>query len=349
MILVDRKRDSDSAFQEKWDAFVQAFSGTTFYHLYGWKKVLAKTFDFRPYYLMYVNGKKEVDGILPLFLMKNVSGGRFLVSNPFANFAGLSVRTEAAAGKLLQAAKSLAQRLNAHYVEFRHLGKAVAADLPTKTSFVTLYLDLAHDVESAWKRLSSRNRGKIRKAERAGVQLFIGKEYLDDFYCVYVENITRLGTPVFPKIFFANLLKEFPEETELIVLKHRGRPISGMFLFRFKDIIAEPWVSTLRAYGKIYANNYLYWKAIEYAIRGGFKTFDFGRSTVDTGTYHYKQQWGARPVPLYYQYFLHRAKNIPQVDAKENKYQFAIDLWKRIPTKVAIHIGPHLVRYLPEL
>ncbi len=349
MILIDRDRERDTEFGEKWDEYVLRSSSTTFYHLYGWKRVLARTFGFSPFYILHVGRGGEPDGILPLFLMTDVLGRRYLVSNPFSNFAGVCADSPDVAEELLATGTDLARRLGVQYVELRQLASRLHQDLPTKDSFVTFYLDLADSAEAAWKGLSSRTRGKVRKSERAGVRAFIGRDWLDDFFEVYAEHITFLGTPIFPLNFFRNLFDEFPERTEVIVLRLDGKPISGMFLFKFKEVIAEPWASTLRAYSRIYANAHLYWKAVEYAINSGFKHFDFGRSTVDAGTYQFKLLWGARPVPLYYQYVLNRAREIPHVDAHENKYQLAIEVWKRLPTKLAIRLGPQVVRYLPEL
>ncbi|MFQ5638047.1 MAG: GNAT family N-acetyltransferase, partial [bacterium] len=200
-----------------------------------------------------------------------------------------------------------------------------------------------------WSRLSSSSRNKIRKAEKSGLQVDFGFHYLEDFYSIYAQNLRHLGTPVFPLSMFEAVADVFRERCELLILKLKNRPVSGMFLFKFKDVISEPWVASLRQYNKIYINNYLYWQALKYACENGFKKFDFGRSTVDAGTYRYKLQWGAQPVPLYYQYYLNKSRQIPVVDAHDNRYQKIIDIWKKMPLKLTNFIGPKVVQFLPEL
>jgi|Deesub1362B_J571_1020462.scaffolds.fasta_scaffold01903_4 FemAB-related protein (PEP-CTERM system-associated) len=348
MVKIDCQFHHSEDFKEEWDRFVERCPEATFYHLFGWRHVLQRTFGFKPYYLAHYSGGK-MDGILPLFLMTDILGRRYLVSNPFANFAGVCATNASAVKNLLREAKALGEKLGVQYVELRQLDQHVKFDLPVRDRFVTLYLELPGDAEAAWKDLSSRNRGKIRKAIKAGLTVHVGKKYVKDFFAVYSENITRLGTPIFPLRFFQNLLEVFPEETDILVLKLDGRPVAGMFLFKFKEVISEPWVSTLRSVSKIYANNFLYWKAIEYACQKGFRWFDFGRSTINTGTYTYKIRWGAKPRPLYYYYLLVRGREIPQVDAVDNKYEVAISLWKRLPIGLARYAGPLLVKYLPEL
>jgi hypothetical protein len=44
----------------------------------------------------------------------------------------------------------------------------------------------------------------------------------------------------------------------------------------------------------------MYWHMLEQACLAGAKVFRFGRSTPDSGTYHFKKQWGAEPVKLYW-------------------------------------------------
>ncbi|MCG8604723.1 GNAT family N-acetyltransferase, partial [bacterium] len=112
---------------------------------------------------------------------------------------------------------------------------------------------------------------------------------------------------------------------------------------------SEPWVASLREYNRIYVNNALYWHAIKYACEQGFERFDFGRSTVGCGTYKFKEQWGAKPIQLHYQYYLNRAKEVPIVDAINNKYQTIIDMWKKLPLTFTNFVGPKVVQFLPEL
>lgn len=336
--------------QTQWDDFVERHTQGTMYHLFGWKQVLEKTFAFQSFYLAALDSQNQIAGVLPLFLMKDLLGRRYLISNPFANFAGVCASDPDARRRLLEAAQNIAIKENVRYVELRQLNEPMEDPrLSTRESFVTLMLPLTEGAEGIWHGISSRNRGKIRKAEKSGLRADFGLHYLSEFYRVFVRNIRDLGTPVFSAQFFKNILEVFSDRVNLLVLKMNEQVVSGMLLFRFKDVLSEPWVSSLREYNKFYVNNLLYWKAIEYAGRNGFAWFDFGRSTVESGTYDFKLQWGAKPVPLYYQYQLNKARAVPMVDAHNNKYQFFIDIWKKLPLFAANFVGPKIVKHLPEL
>ena len=52
-----------------WDEFVRDCAGGTIYHDSGWLGVIARSYDFRPFFLTLEDPRGELDGILPLFLV----------------------------------------------------------------------------------------------------------------------------------------------------------------------------------------------------------------------------------------------------------------------------------------
>lgn len=340
--------------REQWDDYVEKHPHSTMYHLFGWKRVFEKTFGYPSYYLAAFNEKRDMVGILPMFLMRDIARKKYLVSNPFSNFAGLCSDGDLVGSAILQKAFSIARQQNAQYIEFRQLayplnGELTDEPLPAKESFVTLMLDMTAGSEAIWSSLSSRNRGKVRKAQKNGLTTDLGKHYLEDFHRILAVNLKYLGTPVHPASLYREIIEVFQERIDILAVKSQSEVAAAMFLFKFKDVLSEPWVASLRQYNRIYVNNMLYWNAIEYGCQNDFKTFDFGRSTVNTGTYDFKVQWGAEPVPLYYHYFLHRARTIPVVDAVNNEYEKYIEIWKKLPLNLTKLIGPRLVKYVPQL
>ena len=75
--------------------------------------------------------------------------------------------------------------------------------------------------------------------------------------------------------------------------------------------------------------------------------FDFGRSSLDEGTYKFKKQWGASPVPLPWQY-ISFGKDIRAGDSisENNAFRTAGEIWKRFPISLTKIIGPHLRKYI---
>jgi len=67
---------------------------------------------------------------------------------------------------------------------------------------------------------------------------------------------------------------------------------------------------------------------------------------LGTGSYSFKKNWGFEPTPLPYQIRLIRAKNLPEINPLNKKYQFFIKAWRHLPLPIANTIGPWLARSL---
>src|ERR1700688_957172 len=66
-----------------WDDFVHAHPAGTFFHQTAWKRVIEKTYDYKPCYF-YAERGGEITGIAPAFLISNWITGQSLISIPFA-------------------------------------------------------------------------------------------------------------------------------------------------------------------------------------------------------------------------------------------------------------------------
>jgi hypothetical protein len=52
-------------------------------------------------------------------------------------------------------------------------------------------------------------------------------------------------------------------------------------------------------------------------------------------------------VPLAYQYYLVKARELPNVSPANPKYQLAIRLWQKLPLPLTRLIGPSIVKRVP--
>ena len=107
-----------------------------------------------------------------------------------------------------------------------------------------------------------------------------------------------------------------------------------------------PWASALRRFSKQSPNMLLYWEAIKTACMDGYRVFDFGRSSPDSGPFRFKQQWGARPLELHWYYRIFDGC-IPDVSPTNPKYTALVGCWKRLPLPVANMVGSWITRSLP--
>ena len=328
------------------DDYVRQHPEGTSYHRPAWLKVIGEAFGHRSAYLAAESGG-EVVGVLPLVFFKSALFGRFAVTVPFLNYGGVLASTPEAARALLERGVEHSRRAGAKHLELRHVRQQFP-DLPAKRHKVAMRLDLAATADAQWLALDRKLRNQVRKAEKSSLTIAIGgPELLEPFYQVFAHNMRDLGTPVYGRRFFERVLTTFPQETAVFVVKLQDRPIAASIVHWFGSRIEVPWASSLREFNPLCANVFLYWEMLRFAIARGFSTFDFGRSTPNEGTFHFKKQWGAEPTELVWEYWVADGAALPQLNTKNPKFDLAIRAWQRLPLPLATALGPRVVRNIP--
>jgi FemAB-related protein (PEP-CTERM system-associated) len=212
---------------------------------------------------------------------------------------------------------------------------------------VHMRLDLPGAGEELWKRLDAKVRNQVRKGQKAGLSVEWGREdLLDDFYAVFSRNMRDLGTPVYSKSLFANILAEFPDRAEICLVCSGNIAAAGAILLHGWGVTEVPSASCLREFNDVCANMLMYWHLLERAVQRRQEVFDFGRSSEDSNTYRFKKQWGAKPEPAEWQFHVPTGE-FQAVRPDNPKYQRFIRWWKRLPVALTRWIGPAIVRGIP--
>jgi FemAB-related protein (PEP-CTERM system-associated) len=330
-----------------WNSYAEQAPDATLYHMYNWRNVVQTTFGHATYYLAARSESGSVEGILPLVQLKSWAFGHMLVSMPFFNYGGICANTAVAREALLDAAVRLAADTNADFLELRHDAPWFTR-LPTKTGKVAMTLTLPQSADALWKSFPAKLRNQVQKPQKEGLTAVIGHiDQLDAFYDVFSTNMRDLGTPVYPKAFFANILGTFPGRTWIVTILLDRLPIAAGFLVGFRDRIEIPWASSKRKFNRYSANMLLYWRCLQLACDRNYHLFDFGRSTPGEGTFRFKEQWGATPRQLYWSYWMRNGGPMPQVNPQNPRYRAAINVWQRLPVAVTRELGPRIVKYIP--
>lgn len=329
-----------------WDAFVQSNTAASIYHLSHWRKLIKDSFGHDSHYFQALDSNNNVLGVLPLVRLKSRLFGDYLVSVPYFNYGGALAVTQEIEVALMRRAAQLAQDLGVAHIEFRDTVER--QPWPKRTDKVAMLLQLPNSVEQLDQQIGSKLRAQIKRAQREKPQILQGgTEFLDYFYTVFAQNMRDLGTPVYSKQFFKKILQAFPDESRLIVLRLKGKPVSAAFLLVFRGGVEIPWASTLRKVNKLSMNMLLYWEVLKYAVERKADTFDFGRSSRDAGTFKFKKQWGAQEIPLYWHYWLKDGGELPQLNPINPRYKLMIRVWQRLPVNLTKLIGPPVVKNLP--
>jgi len=287
-------------------------------------------------------------GVLSLAFIKTMLFGRFLVSLPYLNSGGVVADNAAIAGRLIDRAVELADQLQVRYLELRH---ETAIEHPALghrlTSKVHMRLALPNTADALMAAFPAKLRSQIRKGEKNGLTVAWGsEERLADFYAVFSRNMRDLGTPVYGKALFRAVVREFPGRAEFCVVSFGTQPVAAALLLHGQGVTEVPSASSLRRFNHTSANMLLYWRLLERAVQRGQAVFDFGRSSRDSSTYRFKEQWGASPESAEWQYYL-RNGAVSDMRPDNPRYQRFIRLWQRLPVAVTRVIGPAIVRGIP--
>ncbi len=329
----------------EWDAFVRSAPGGSPFHLLAWKRTVESTFGHRPYYLMALRGN-GIEGVLPLFEIRGLLGGRGLISVPYGVYGGICAMAPAVSSALLTAARELAVRTGVDYVELRHrVGQEL--DLQTKALYVTFSRPISSIETENLNAIPRKQRRMTRQGAKHGLRSELGLCHLDDFYEVYARSVHSLGSPVFPRGLFHAIAREFGKDCELLSIWRDGELLSGVLTLFFEDQVLPYYGGARRDALQYSVNDFMYWELLCHAAKAGYRTFDFGRSREGTGAYHFKRHWGFQPVPLPYQYVLVNDSRMPDLSPSNPKMRLAVAAWKRMPLPLTKLIGPRLTRYLP--
>lgn len=331
--------------QSDWDRYVDQHPRATAYHYSVWRPLIADCFKQRDCSLLARTDEGRIVGVLPLIRLTSRLFGDFAVSMPYFNYGGPLADHVGIERDLLDHAARQAQSLGLKHMEIRSLEPI--SDWPVRSEKVAMIRSLPDRVETLERELGSKVRAQVRRAEREGPQVHFGREaLLDAFYTVFAHNMRDLGTPVYSRRFFAEILARWPD-SELACLYLNGRPVGAAFLLGHRETLEIPWASTLREFNPLGINMLMYWEVLKRAIQKNYDYFDFGRSSQDSGTYRFKQQWGAIPLANHWQYWLPAGTSMPALNPDNPRYRLLIRTWQNLPVALTKLMGPWIVRNLP--
>jgi len=333
---------------ETWDGYLAAKGHAGFYQRAAWLRVLQDGLQHEPACLQATVGRQLV-GVLPLAFVNSPLFGRFLVSLPYVNSSGLVADSPEAELALVERAIELADQLDVRYLELRH-ERAVNHPLLKQavTDKVHMRLQLPSTTDGLWDAIKSKVRNQIRKAQKnEGFSVhWGGLEILDEFYDVFCRNMRDLGTPPFSRKLFAALIDHFPGDAEFCSVRLHGQPVASGLLVHGPGTTEVPSASSLRQFNSTNCNMFLYWSLLTRAVERGQNTFDFGRSSRDSGTYAFKSQWGATESPAVWQHYV-REGDARDMRPNNGKFDLMIRAWQKLPVWVTRLIGPSIVRGIP--
>lgn len=348
-------REATDGDGSAWNDFADNHSDSHHGHRWEWREILSRVFGHKPHYLIATADESgAVTGILPLFRFKSFLFGDALISMPYLNGGGILAGDAESFAALHEAAKLAVVEHGVDYLELRHRAPIddYGEGAVSRSHKVAVALALDGDAESILKGFKSSLRRKIRLPAKRGYRAEMRRgndgagQLLDAFYQVFCEHMRDLGTPVYPRKLFETAIAAFGADAHVGVVFKGDKPVSCGITIGHRDRMEFPWVASLRAHHSDFPNSWLYWLAMERAVDLGYKVFDMGRSSLDSGPLKFKQQWGGDEIPLHWYYLLGKG-SVPDVNPDSAKFAAMVAVWRKLPVPVTRIIGPPITRSLP--
>jgi hypothetical protein len=293
----------------RWDSFVKNCAKGTFFHTTKWKKILESSFLFESIYLMFEDRRGNLVGVCPFVIKRRFWPFVSFHSLPDSEFGGplAESKYDEVVSYLVPCLKKLAHEKSATYAVIRcsdekSYGILVRNALMVNRSYGTMELDLEEKpVDFIWNNVFNK-----ANCQRKYIKRFIhdgfqnreakNKEDFKEFYALYRENMSYIGVPFYPFLFFDNIYNiAFPDNFNIILAKREEKCIGGLGFFIYGNTIYLTYLGLDRNVPLYYHTSYyLYWGAIEWAQKNGIRYVNFGGtpSNVNSPYFRLKKKFG---------------------------------------------------------
>ena len=350
-----RVRAATERDRRVWDEYVLAHAWGSPYHLFAWKEAIERAYGLSCPGLL-AEDDIGVRGVLPFaFVPSPLLGGAY-VSLPYCDFGGAAADGPAVSQELFRGAAEWIASRKERPLEIRSpepLPGAGEEEFRLESK-ARLLLDLPPDSETLFSGFKSKLRSQVRKPLRDGLTAEIGgTELLDAFYRVFSRNMRDLGSAAHSREWFRTLLEEYGKRMRICVVRMPdGSSAAAGIMLCTERSVTVPWASSLRELNRWNPNMLLYWSMLSHAADGGWEWFDFGRSTPGEGTWKFKRQWGAEPVPLHWGRFRVTDGELAPLPVHESNGSgvrgrgLAEGVVRKLPVPVATFLGCRLRKYI---
>ena len=327
-----------------WRRVVEESAEASLAHAPEWLPIIQRAYGHDPFYLS-AEDDQGGSAVLPAFVVRRPFFGSVVTSMPFLDSGGPCGSSPALARILIEHLIAEARGIGARSIELRSSQRIDIGIRPSEHK-VNMTLPIPEDVDRLWRQLDKDVRYQIRKAERSGLTIESGgAEKLTEFYDTFAVRMRDLGSPVHSPGFLAAVLDHFGSRARILLVRKGRTTIGGLIALAFKDRLSVPWASCLKEHFSLCPNMLLYWEALRAACAGGFRRFDFGRSSRDSGTHRFKCQWGAQEEPLFW-YTIPVAAAAARSRPDYRGRTVLSKTWQHLPLSVTRQVGPRLRGYL---
>ncbi|MFT3967854.1 MAG: FemAB family PEP-CTERM system-associated protein [Sphingobium sp.] len=346
--IVETVSSADIAALAEIERFVAGRTDATPFHRPAWVCAVARGTGQEALFLVARAQSGAIRGLLPLNVIHSPIFGRALVSSGFAVDGGIIADEPATARLLADGAVALAARRVCDTIELRG-GVAPGQGWTVRSGgYLNFQRPIAADDEAELLAIPRKHRAEVRKGLDQNYDIITGTSQAMRVahYALYRRSVHNLGTPVFPRGLFDEVLDAFGDGAGILQVASAGTVLSSVIALYHRGACMPYWQGADRDARKARSNEVLYFSLMRHARERGCHMFDFGRSKAGTGTAAYKKNWGFEAQPL--DYFIHAAagQEVRDINPLSPQYQRKVALWKTLPAPLVDRIGPWIARGL---
>ncbi len=336
----------DPLEEPAWERRLADHPNGSFFHTTPWLRVLRDTYGFKPAFL--VDRQQDESPIIPTMEVSSWLTGRRGIALPFTDECAPLARESGGFQEFFRAALELARARGWNYVECRG-GRPLFGDAPASTSFFGHQLDLAPSEPQLFSGLEGSVRRAVRKARQSGLTVTFSQapDAMHTFYGLLCRTRRKHGLPAQPYRFFANIQRHIlAANLGQVVLVHQGTvPVAGAVYFHRGATVLYKFGASDETRQELRANNLLMWEAILWHAQRGFKTLDFGRTSIgNAGLRRYKLGWGAVERSIeYVRYDLRQGRFVTVTDGATGWHN---QLFRALPISLSRLAGSVLYKHV---
>jgi hypothetical protein len=305
-LRLDSKGDTQylNPGDERWMTYLSENQRANVFHHPAWSYLLAECYSYKPYVLSAINSQGDIQGAIPIILIKSYFNKQRLVSLPFTDHCS----------PLFSDLSSL-KHLTDHLTTLFREGRISRVDLRSDYSnllrkyrhsnYVLHRIRLTPEESEVSRRIKPKHFRQVKVAKERGVRIERGydTDFIRQFYHLHLLTRRRKGVPVQPWRFFDLLVQHITQQRlGFILLAYKDQEcIAGAVFLHWNRTLIYKYSASIEIARHLLAMDLLLWTAIQWGCQNGYDWMDMGRTdNQDEGLKYFKRRWGAEEIPLKY-------------------------------------------------
>jgi hypothetical protein len=317
---------SHNTDKNSWDKMLLKSNFTYTYQTMSWQKMFEKVYNSKPIFISVTNSSNEVVGQLAGIIhhewfwrnsnifSKNI-GNFFNLGKVLHWFYGPIIHDKSNENlimeKILSSIDKLAFTNNVEMIRGLSSPLSNSFGLKKFSEFnykmhkgTTFIIDLEQGEDQIYNSLKKDMRYDVRRAEKKDFEFEIvtNKESLTEFQEINLQVSKLQGKKIIrDPSFFDEHWKLLHKEgfEQLLVTRQNGKNVGGILTLVFNGNVIQHALTNLPNSDEL-VGTFLTWNTIKWAIKNGYKTFDFAGvnpnpvTKKEKGIYYYAKKWGGK-------------------------------------------------------